>query len=400
MNTKTAQAKEINTKSLIIVLGCLNGLMPFSTDLYLPAFPAMAENLNTNAGMIAFSMSTFFAGACVGQFFNGPLLDRFGRKNPMLIALLLFTITSIGCALSQNIIILCSFRFFQAISISMCNVGSRTMVRDLFDVEKMASIFSLLALIMGVAPIIAPTLGSFILFFSDWRGIFIFLALMALALILALHFFLPSVKQSDRNYSLKPKAILENYKKVIFTKGYIGYTIITGLASAVLFCWISSSSLLFIGILGLSKQQFGWVFASTASSTILGSQFNRILLRRFNCENIAFYAVGMQLLVCFYLLFTAIHSFTTIHFLTGMCFFMFFLALITPNAMAITIRPFTENIGSANALMGVTQMAFSALATGTLSYCQDGTAVPMVTTMILLCGTSFSLQYFLRKKQH
>lgn len=398
MNTKTAKTKEISTKSIIIVLGCLNGLMPFSTDLYLPAFPTMAENLHTNVGMITLSMSTFFAGACVGQFFNGPLLDRFGRKNPLLIALTLFIITSIACALSQNIIILCCIRFFQAISISMCTVGSRTMVRDLFAVEKIASVYSLLALVMGVAPIIAPTLGSFILFFSDWRGIFFFLALMAFVLILALHFFLPPVKESDSNYSLKPKAILVNYKKVILTKGYLGYTIVTALASAVLFSWISSSSLLFIGTLGVSKQQFGWVFASTATCTIVGSQLNRILLPRFHSQNIAFFAVGMQLLVCAYLLYTTLYCFTILHFLSGMWFFMFFLSLIAPNTMAITIRPFTENIGSANALMGVTQMAFSAITTAILSYFQDGTAVPMVTTMILLCGASFCLQYFLRKK--
>lgn len=178
----------------------------------------------------------------------------------------------------------------------------------------------------------------------------------------------------------------------------MGYTIITALASAVLFSWISSSSLLFIGILGVSKPQFGWVFASTASCTILGSQLNRILLRRFSSSTIAFSVVGMQLVVCMYLLYTAIYAFTVIPFLVGMCFFMFFLSMITPNAMAITIKPFNENIGSANAIMGVTQMAFSALATAILSYFQDGTAIPMVVTMIVLCSISFSMQYFLKQK--
>ncbi|WP_416855135.1 multidrug effflux MFS transporter [Flavobacterium sp. XS2P12] len=393
--TKT---KEINIRTLIIVLGCLNGLMPFSTDLYLPAFPAMAQNLGTNVGMITLSMSTFFAGACVGQFFNGPLLDRFGRKNPMLIALAFFFLTSLGCAVAGNIILLCVFRFFQAISISVCSVGSRAMVRDVFPVEKIASMFSTLSLIMGIAPIIAPTLGGFILLFSDWRGIFIFLAVMALLLLVALHFFLPHVKEADANYSLKPKAILGNYKKVILTKGYMGYAIITALASAVLFSWISSSSLLFIGILGISKQQFGWIFASTASCMIIGSQFNRILLRRFSSYDIAFWAVGIQLLVCCYLLYTAIYSLTVVHLLVGMCFFMLFLSLISPNTMAITIRPFTENIGSANAIMGVTQMALSALVTAILSYFQNGSAIPMVITMIVLSGISFMMQYVLKQK--
>ncbi len=386
-------------KQLIIILGLLNGLMPFSTDLYLPAFPSMAENLGTKAGMVTLSMSTFFAGACVGQFFNGPLLDRFGRKNPMLIALLFFFLTSIGCAMAKDITVLCVFRFFQAIAISVCAIGSRAMVRDVFPVERIASIFSMLALVMGIAPIIAPTLGSFILLFSDWRGIFVFLAIMALALFLALHIFLPHVKEADSNYSLKPKAILGNYKKVIQTKGYIGYTIITALASSVLFSWISSSSLIFIGTLGISKQQFGWVFACTASCMILGSQINRLLLRKFSSHTIALRAVGLQLVVCSYLLYTAIYSLTTMHLLLGMCFFMLFLSLITPNTMAITIRPFTENIGSANAIMGVTQMAFSALITGILSYFQNGSAIPMVVTLLVLSGISFTMQYFLKPEK-
>lgn len=391
-----SKTKDINTKSLIILLGCLNGLMPLSTDLYLPAFPSMAESLSTNIGMITLSMSSYIAGAGTGQFFIGPLLDRFGRKKPMLIALLLFFITSLGCAFSSTIIILCIYRFFQAIAISVCNVGSRAMVRDVFPVERMASIFSILSLVMGIAPIIAPTLGAFILLFFDWRGIFIFLSLIALLLFGVLYFFLPHSNEADLNYSLKPKAIIENYIKVIQTKGYIGYTIVSALSLSVLFSWISSSSILFIGSLGVSKQEFGWIFACTASSMILGSQFNRILLRKLESETIAFVAVGMQLLICCFLLYTAIYSFTVINLLIGMCVFMFFLALISPNVMAIMLKPFTENIGSANALMGVICMISSALVTGIVSYFQDGTAIPMVLTMILLSCISLSIQYSLK----
>ena len=399
MNLKTMQTKEVTPKTLIIVLGFLNGLMPFSTDLYLPAFPAMAENLDTNAGMITLSMSTYIAGAGVGQFFNGPILDRFGRKNPMLIALVLFFLTSLGCAFASSIMILCIYRFFQAIAISVCNVGSRAMVRDVFPIDKIASVFSTLALIMGIAPIIAPTLGGLILLHFDWRGIFIFLTLIALILFGALYFFLPHSSEADLNYSLKPKAILINYSKVIKTNGFIGYTIVSSLSLSVLFSWISSSSILFIGSLGVSKQEFGWIFACTASCMILGSQFNRILLRKFDSETIAFGAVATQLLICCFLLYTAIYAFTVMNLLIGMCLFMFFLSLISPNIMALILKPFTENIGSANALMGVTSMLLSAVVTGIVSHFQDGTAIPMVLTIILLSCISLSLQYSLKQKR-
>ena len=132
---------------------------------------------------------------------------------------------------------------------------------------------------------------------------------------------------------------------------------------------------------------------------ILGSQFNRILLRKFDSETIAFGAVATQLLICCFLLYTAIYAFTVMNLLIGMCLFMFFLSLISPNIMALILKPFTENIGSANALMGVTSMLLSAVVTGIVSHFQDGTAIPMVLTIILLSCISLSLQYSLKQKR-
>ena len=165
---------ELRPRSVIILLGSLNGLMPFTTDLYLPAFPAIARHFHTDIGSVTLSMSSFFIGSCIGQIINGPVLDRFGRKHPMLFGLSLFLLASLGCATAPSIELLISLRFFQALGISMCAVGSRAVVRDIFPVDQTASIFSTLALIMGIAPIIAPSVGSWVLYYFDWRSIFSF----------------------------------------------------------------------------------------------------------------------------------------------------------------------------------------------------------------------------------
>jgi DHA1 family bicyclomycin/chloramphenicol resistance-like MFS transporter len=388
---------QVNPRNLIILLGCLNGLMPFTTDMYLPAFPSMVRYFDTHIGQVTLSMSSFFLGACLGQLINGPLLDRFGRKNPMLIGLSVFMITSFGCALAPTIGLLIVFRFFQAIAISMCAVGSRAVVRDIFPVEQTAMIFSSLALIMGVAPIIAPSVGALVLLYFDWRGIFLLLVIFAAVLILALRLWLPQVKIADDQYSLHPAALLSNYRAVLRTPQFLSYTMVAALTSSALFAWISSSSYIFIQLLGVSEQQFGWVFAGTASCLILSNQLNRILLRSFSSAQIAFAAAIAQFGICLLLFLIIRYAFQVPTLLMGLCAFMLCLHLITPNAMALALRPFTENVGSATAMMGSIQMAASALTTVGLSYFQNDTAWPMVIAMALVVALNIGVQYWAQK---
>ncbi len=388
----------INHRTVVIVLGCLNGLMPFSTDMYLPAFPSIAKNLGTDIGQVALSFSSYFVGACLGQLVNGPILDRFGRKKPMMGGLCVFLLASLACALAQNIETLIIMRFFQAVGISMCAVGSRAVVRDIFPPEKTAGIFSTMALIMGVAPILAPSVGSLVLTFFDWRTVFIVLALMSFALILALHFWLPDVKVADSSLSMRPKAVLSTYLMVIKRPTFLGYSLVTAMTSAALFAWISSSSYIFIELLGLTPQQFGFVFAATASCLMMSNQLNRMLLHRFSSLNIAFGAIRAKLLVCFILLIIVLYFFTIPILITGLCCFMLCLHLITPNAMALTLRSFTKNVGSATAMMGSIQMASSALTTAILSRFHNGTAVPMVVAMIVISVISLVAQYVLKNR--
>jgi DHA1 family bicyclomycin/chloramphenicol resistance-like MFS transporter len=192
--------------------------------------------------------------------------------------------------------------------------------------------------------------------------------------------------------------VLVNYWSVLRTPNFLAYSLVAAMASAALFAWISSSSFIFIRLLSLTEQQFGWVFATTAACLILSNQLNRMLLKKFRSEQIALVAAIVQLLVCGGLFLIVQYAFTVPVLLLGLCAFMSCLGLITPNAMALGLRPFTQNVGSATAMMGSIQMASSALATAGLSYFQKDSALPMVIAMMGIVSLSIGVQYWVRSK--
>jgi MFS transporter, DHA1 family, multidrug resistance protein len=390
--------KKISETQIIWVLGLLNGLMPFSTDLYLPAFSNISADLNISFGAVAFTMSSFFAGSCIGQLIVGPLLDRYGRKLPILIGLVIFCITSIGCSLASSLTYLLILRFIQALGISLCAVGSRTVVRDIFPIERTAFIFSTLALIMGMAPIIAPSVGSLVLEVGDWRSIFHLLAIFSFILMVFVFFRLPESMKDKTTYSLRPSAIWANYIEVWRTPKFLPYALVTSLASGSLFAWISSSSLIFMENFGLSSTQFGWVFASTAACLLLSNQSNRILLKKFRPSLIAYTAARVQIGLALLLIIIVLFAFKLPYMLGGMYLFMLSMHLITPNAMALSVNNFSTNIGSANAILGTFTMTMSALVTSFLGLVYNGTALPMVLTMCALAILSSFIQFYISKK--
>jgi len=378
---------------IILVIGLLNGLMPFTTDLYLPAFSSMANSLNTTVGFIAMTMSSFFAGSCIGQIVHGPILDKYGRKYPMIIGLILFFLTSILCGLAQYIEVLIALRFFQAIGISMCSVGGKAVVRDIFPPSETARIFSILGLIMGISPIIAPTIGSWMLLGFGWRSIFYFLAIFSALLILMLWLYLPNTMKGDKEYVFTFKNISKKYFTVIQNKKYLGYSFVTAMGSAVLFSWISSSAFVFIELLDLTEGQFGMVFAATASSLILSNQVNIILLKKFSSEDIAFVAVILELLVCCFLFYVIQYNFNVVNMIVGMCLLMSFLSLISTNTMALGLNEIKKDLGVATAFMGSLRMALSAIVTFILSLFLVDSALPMLIAIALVSLVSLLLQW-------
>ena len=173
---------------LILILGLLSAIGPFSIDMYLPGFPAIAADLQTTVDAVSYTLASFFIGVCFGQMLCGPLLDRFGRRIVLIVGLLAYLVASIGCALSTSIEMLIVFRFFQALGGGVGMVAPRAIVRDLFPVDENAKIFSLLILVLGVSPILAPTVGSYVIALFGWNYVFIVLTALGALILLSVIF--------------------------------------------------------------------------------------------------------------------------------------------------------------------------------------------------------------------
>ncbi len=197
--------------SLILVLGSLTALSPFAIDMYLPAFPKMAEDLGATVPQVSLSLSSYFIGLAAGQLFYGPLLDRFGRKMPLYCGLLIFILATVGCLTSRSVETLVVFRFIQAIGGCAANVAAMAMVRDFFEPKESAKIFSLLVLILGVSPLLAPTAGGILSTYFGWQSVFVVLGIIGVLMLALSIFFLPKGYEPDKELSLHPVAIAKNY---------------------------------------------------------------------------------------------------------------------------------------------------------------------------------------------
>lgn len=376
----------------ILILGMITAIGPFSIDMYLPAFAGIAADLHTTVAHVALSLSSFFIGISLGQFIYGPLLDRFGRKNPLYFGLVLYIIASGLCALAKTADMLIALRFLQALGGCAGMVASRAMVRDLFSVEDNAKVFSLLMLVVGVLPIIAPTLGSYITAEFGWHYVFVILTVIGAVILAAVYFVLPESRQPDTSYSLKPGDIIGNFWTVLNEPQFYIYAFTGAIAAAGLYAYIAGSPAVFLEIYKVSEKQYGWIFALVAGGLIVSSQLNSLLLRKYTSEQIIPVALFCQGLAGIGLFAGSLYGWTG---LTGtILLILVFLScqgFTFPNSSALSMAPFTKNAGSASALMGAIQMGIGALASAIVSFLSNGTALPMTGAMACCSILSFCI---------
>jgi DHA1 family bicyclomycin/chloramphenicol resistance-like MFS transporter len=368
--------------SLILILGMLSAIGPFSIDMYLPGFPTIAADLHTTVDQVSYSLSSFFIGICAGQLVMGPLLDRYGRKRPLYAGLMLYIAASLACAMSTSVEMLIGFRFLQALGCCVGMVAPGAIVRDIFPVHENAKIFSLLILILGVSPIIAPTVGSYLIAAFGWNSVFFVMAALTALLLLTIVFLLPESKQPDPSMSLRPGHIFRNYRFVIKEPQFFTYALAGAIATAGLFAYLAGSPFVFMKIYQVSEQQYGWIFGLVAAGLITASQLNNVLLRKYNSAQIIKAVLVVQsiigLLLCIGSYFNWLNLYSTI----GLIFlFLSCQGFSFPNSAALSLAPFTKEAGSASALMGAMQMGFGALASALVGLVNNGTTLPMTGVM-------------------
>ncbi len=346
----------------IVLLGSLCIISPFAIDLYLPAFATIAREFGTTTSAVSLSLSMYFVGFSAGQILYGPLLDRFGRKPPLYVGMAGFVLFSGACAITHSLRALIILRFLQALTACVAQTGALAMVKDFFPARDSAKIFSLLFLMIGVSPLLAPSLGSLLIAAVGWRAIFGVLAAMALVIVVIVGFALPEPHQPDRSVSLRPVPMVRSFLHILRNPQFLTYTLAGGLSLGGLFTFVAASPVIFIDGYGMSHHTDGLVFTLLVMGFIIGSQANVFLLRRTSSAVLFRAALAVQVVAGVLLL---LGSKAHLLGLGGsMAFYALFLSsigLTYPNSAAIAMAPYSKHAGRASALLGFLQNGIAAL---------------------------------------
>jgi len=372
---------------LLLVLGMLTAFGPMSIDMYLPALPALARNLGSDAAGVQLTLSAFFIGLSVGQLAYGPLADRIGRRPPLLAGIALFVVASAGCAMAGSLDTLIAWRALQAIGACAGMVISRAVVRDRHAPGEAARVLSLLMLIMGLAPILAPLAGGWVLEHAGWRAIFWVLVVFGLACLVAVLAWLPETRPGPPVRGAHDEAPVAWYR-LLADRRFLRPTLAGALAQAGMFAYISASPFVFIEVYGVPASAYGWLFGSNAVGLIAASQWNRRLLSKGAMEPVLRRAHAANALCGVLLVAVAASGIGGLPLLMVPLFgYIASLGLTFPNSAATSMASFPRQAATASSLFGTIQFALAAI-TGTLAgRLHDGTALPMAG-IIAACGLS------------
>ncbi|KQO21202.1 multidrug transporter [Flavobacterium sp. Leaf82] len=375
---------------LILILGSLTALGPFSIDMYLPGFSGIAKDLHTTVAKVSMSLSSYFIGISAGQLLYGPLLDRFGRKKPLFIGLLVYILASLGCVYVTNIDSFILLRFIQAVGSCAATVASVAMVRDLFPVKDIPKVFSLLMLVLGLSPMLAPTIGGYVTEDYGWHTVFFILMCMGIAILIAAQLGLPNSYKPDTSISLKPKPIISNFLKVLKEPQFFTYAFTGSIAFSGLFTYVAASPIVFMDIYHVDAKTYGWIFAFMSVSFIGSSQLNSVLLKRFSSEQMIFAALIIQSVISIVFLILSVNNLLGLYETIAMLFlFLGCLGISNPNTAGLTMAPFAKNAGSASALMGAIQLGLGALASFAVGVFVKNSVAPMVLIMTVTTIIAF-----------
>lgn len=387
---------------IVFILALLNTLESLSIDLYLPAFPRMAKIFQTDIGHIQISISIFFAGFAIGQLLWGPLSDKKGRKPMLYCGLILFIIGAVAIIFTKNIYVLWMMRFLQAFGGSAGIVIGRAIVIDLYDKEKAVTIFSKQSQISGIAPIVAPLLGSVFLRFWGWNSAFMFLSILGALTLLLVVRFVPET--NSRITSPEPTTdetrLIHQLKIIISNRDFISNTIIGSIAFASLIIYISNAPLLFMEIHGFSSEVFSFIFAFNSMALIFAAYITPKLVQKIKDTTILLSAAILLFsMSCLHLLISVSELPVGLE-IAVLFSSLIAIGLLFPITTAHALSPFKEGRGTAAALMGFMQLMVTFLMSALVGFLESRSIMPMIVARVALAiiAVYFAYYTFSRKK--
>ena len=383
---------------LPILLGFLTAVGPASIDMYLPAFPAIEASLHEPPGSAQYSLATYFAGLAVGQITQGTLADRFGRRRPLIVSTALYTITCAASALAPSILALSGFRFVTAIAAAAGMVIPRAVVRDLADGHEAAILMSRLMLVMGVAPILAPTIGGAVLAFANWRWIFWVMTIYGAICFVVVCLALPDTLPQDRRTRLSLREQFQRYRHILQEPTFVGHAAMAGCGTFAFFAYLAGSSPVFIDGFHWSPSAYAGLFGSCALGLIIASQVNARIVGRVGPSRILSIVAGVDVIATATL---AAVAFARLHRLEAVIppLFVFVTCqgFLNPNATVGALSRHAGHAGSASALMGMGQFLLGAVSGLLVGVFTDGTPRGMAALMLTgAIGMAIANKYRLR----
>ncbi|WP_371637618.1 Bcr/CflA family multidrug efflux MFS transporter [Streptomyces zaomyceticus] len=369
-----------------LVLGGLTALPPLSMDMYLPALPEVTGALNAPAATVQLTLTACLAGMALGQLVVGPMSDKWGRRRPLLIGMIVYVLATAVCALAPTAELLIGFRLLQGLAGAAGIVIARAVVRDLYDGVEMARFFSTLMLISGVAPIIAPLIGGQILRITDWRGVFYVLAVIGVLLTLVVWRFLGETLPPERRHEGGVGEALRTMKGLLADRVFTGYMLTGGLAFAALFAYISASPFVVQEIYGASPQTFSLLFGLNSVGLVAVGQINgKLLIGRVSLDKALGWGLGIILVSALALLLMTSGVFGEVGLFpvaAGLFVLMSAMGLAMPNTNAQALMRTPHAAGSASALLGTTSFLVGAVASPLVGIAGEHTAVPMALVQL------------------
>jgi DHA1 family bicyclomycin/chloramphenicol resistance-like MFS transporter len=393
---RTAAARAatgIPTPLLLVLLGSLSAVGAFSLDMYLPALPRLSRDFGVDDSLAQLTLTGCLIGIAVGQLVAGPVSDVLGRRRPLAFGIVLFTVTSVACALAPSIPVLLALRVLQGLGGACGMVIGRAVVRDLFSGADAARLYSRLMLVVGVSPVLAPLAGSLVLQLTSWRGIFVVLAAFGLALLVVAVSFLDETNPPARRHRGGLRQTVGGFRTLLGDRRFVAHALGLGLSTGAVFAYLAGSPFVIQDVYGASPQLYGVLFGVNAVGLVVGSQLNARLVATVGTERLLRRGnVGMVVAAAGLLAVTPFRGLGLVSIVVPLVILLTSMGFVAANATALGLAVHPEIAGSASALLGLVQFGVGAGIAPLVGLAGDDTAVPLAVVIAALAVISPLLQ--------
>ncbi len=370
----------------IVLLGALTALGPFTIDLYLPAFPVLEHDFDTTAAAIQLTLTGTMIGFALGQLVVGPLSDKVGRRVPLIAVTALHVLASVGAAFAPDLLLLSAARVLMGVGAAAGGVVAMAIVRDLFGGRRLVVMLSRLALVSGVAPVIAPLIGSWLLTLMPWRGIFGVLAVYGVVMLVSTIFFIPETLPVARRQDRGGATVLQRYRSVFSDRVFIGVLIIGGMTFSGLFSYLSASPFLFQQTHGLDAQQYGLLFAVNSLGVVAGVQVAARLAARFGPQWVMAYSTGVLLIAGIAIIVTDQLGLGLWGTVIPLFVFMTACGFTFPNVQVLALDRHGKAAGTAASVIGATNFGVAGLISPVVGWVSKGAGITATTMASVMVG--------------